>query len=183
MSRRYGSLIFSYLQIADILKRGDEESRPAAYCLHNLHTFSSTRKKPIDCQLNSVPVLISAFLPDNTAKSAAGQTPLPQTITQASVSSAPIMVTSTNTNYNNDCHVGINTSEEYIRSHVSVWLCIDDLIGSTYSWFQDTLLHSSLWQQHMAFSTNNIGVLFQTLFPDVPTKVANIISTPTAIPN
>ena len=123
LSRKYGLIICSHLQITHILKSGDEKSRPAAYFSHSLHTFTSTRKQMIDCQPQHIPVSISAFLSDTTAKPIIAMAPLPQTTTTVSLSSDPIILTSVNTSCTNDSHFIINNS----------------------AWFQDTLLHSSLW--------------------------------------
>ena len=130
LSRTHGLLISSHLQIAHVLKSGDEKSRPAAYFSHDFHTFTSTRKKLIDCQPQHIPVLTSEFLSDTTAKPVIVLNPLAQITTQVSLFSAPIILTSVNTSCTNDSHFSINNSEESICSHVSVWLSIDDLIGS-----------------------------------------------------
>ena len=120
LRRRYGLLICSRLQIAHVLKIGDEKSRPAAYFSHNLHTCTSTQKKRIDFQPQHIPVLTSEFLSDTTAKPVIVLNPLAQITTQVSLFSAPIILTSVNTSCTNDSHFSINNSEESICSHVSV---------------------------------------------------------------
>ena len=144
LSRKYGLLICSHLQIAHVLKIGDEKPRPVAYFSHNLHTYTSTRKKRIDLQPQHIPILTPDFSSDTTAKPVTDLATLPQTTTQVSLSSAPIILTSVNTSCTNNSHFSINNSEESICPHISVWLSIDNLIGSAYVWFLDTLLHSSL---------------------------------------
>lgn len=72
--------------------------------------------------------------------------------------------------------VDANDSDETICSYISVWLCIDDIVGSTRTWFQENTLHSLVYQYRHLYSINEAGSIFSMLFSAVQIILAGFSS-------
>ena len=77
----------------------------------------------------------------NSAESAIVAGPLLQLIDHEPLYSAPVLLTSINNDCRNECYDNINNSDESICSRVSVWTCLDYLIGSSRTWLHNSILN------------------------------------------
>ena len=177
LSRNHYPLVSLHLKIVACLHMHDTEKRPLAYARDYLEEHTSCRKlKKKATAPNPVAVLITSFIDALAIASIASKNCGPVCSDGLVLDSVPLLLMVASTTPTDVTIDALSNADEAVLTNTSTWLCVDDIIGSSFSLFQSAWICSTFWNLHVEFTNEDTCSLFYHMFNP---NTANIVNTTT----
>ena len=183
LSRNHYSLVSQHLMIAAYLHHHDSDQRPLAYDKDNLETYTTSRKLKDKPASKAVAVLTTSFLTKLATTTAVTNTGVLTCPSCPMLDSVPILLTAAPPSSSDAMSDTMSNSDAAILTSTSIWLCIDDIIGSSYSLFQSAQIYSTFWDIQNAFTNKDIYAIFHQLLQPTSAHIVDITTMHDTIKN